>query len=112
VAAVGLAARAERAALARATGDERGAQAEVEAARPLIEAAREGATTPGQPHHVLGIEGRGWLARAEAEWLRVLGDNDPAAWQLVVDTFAPGFVYETARARWQLARALAEAGRR
>jgi len=112
VAAVGLAARAERAALARATGDEQGATAEEEAARPLIEAAREGAASPSDPQHVLGIEGRGWLARAEAEWLRVRGDNDPAAWQKVVDTFAPGFVYETARARWQLARALAEAGRR
>ncbi len=38
--------------------------------------------------------------------------NDPAAWRAVVDAFAPGFVYETARSRWRLAEALAEAGDR
>ncbi len=30
----------------------------------------------------------------------------------MVDVFEPGFVYETARSRWRLAAALAEAGRR
>ena len=40
------------------------------------------------------------------------GDNDPAAWQAVVAVFGPAFVYETARSRWRLAEALAEAGRR
>jgi DNA-binding NarL/FixJ family response regulator len=61
---------------------------------------------------VLGVEGRAWLARAEAEWRRADGDNDPAAWQAVVDAFGSGYVYETARARWRLAEALAEAGDR
>jgi DNA-binding NarL/FixJ family response regulator len=42
----------------------------------------------------------------------VQGHNDPQAWQLVVDTFSPAFVYETARSRWRLAEALAEAGQR
>ncbi|HEY5986823.1 MAG TPA: AAA family ATPase, partial [Streptosporangiaceae bacterium] len=112
VAAVGLAARADRAALARATGDPDGAHAEVEAARALIDAAREGGDHPRLPDFVLGIDGRGWLARAEAEWRRAQGENDPAAWQSVVDTFGPDFVYETARARWRLAEALTEAGRR
>jgi DNA-binding CsgD family transcriptional regulator len=113
VAAVGLAAHADRAAQARATGDQAGATAETEAAEELITAAREGAAYTRQPGFVLGIEGRGWLARAEAEWQRVQGNDDPALWQAVVDVFAPpGFVYETARARWRLAQALAEAGRR
>jgi DNA-binding CsgD family transcriptional regulator len=112
VAATGLAARADRAALARATGDAEGARSEVTAARPLVEAAREGAVYPRRPGFVLGIEGRGWLARAEAEWRRVQGTDDPAVWQAVVGVFSPGFVYETARARWRLAQALAEAGRR
>ncbi len=112
VAAVGLAAHADRAALARATGNPDGARAEVEGARELIDAAREGASHPRLPNFVLGIDGRGWLARAEAEWRRAQGDNDPAAWQSVVETFGPGFVYETARARWRLAEALTEAGRR
>jgi len=58
------------------------------------------------------VDGRGWLARAEAEWRRAQGDNDPATWQAVVDAFGPAFVYETARSRWRLAEALAEAGRR
>jgi DNA-binding CsgD family transcriptional regulator len=84
----------------------------VTAARVLIEAAREGAAYPQRPKSVLGVDGRGWLARAEAEWGRAQGHNDPQAWQLVVDTFSPAFVYEIARSRWRLAEALAEAGQR
>jgi len=112
IAAVGLAARGDRAQQARAAGDEAAAQAEVTAAGVLIEAAREGAAYPQRPKFVLGVDGRGWLARAEAEWGRVQGHNAPQAWQLVVDTFSPAFVYETARSRWRLAEALAEAGQR
>jgi DNA-binding CsgD family transcriptional regulator/tetratricopeptide (TPR) repeat protein len=111
-AAVGLAARADRAAFARGTGDQDGAQREVAGAEVLIAAAREGAAQPRQPQRVLGIDGRGWLARAEAEWRRVRGENTAEAWQAVVAEFAPGFVYETARTRWRLAEALVEAGRR
>ena len=112
VAAVGLAARADRARRARAAGDAAAAQAEAEAAAELIQVAREGAAFPARPRFVLGVEGRGWLARAEAEWARARGDNDPQAWQAVVAEFSPGFVYETARSRWRLAEALAEAGHR
>jgi len=112
VAAVGLAARADRARRARAAGDQQAAQAEVDAAQVLLDAAREGAAYPARPRFVLGVEGRGWLARAEAEFGRARGDNDPAAWQAVVAVFSPDFVYETARSRWRLAEALAEAGNR
>jgi len=112
VAAVGLAARGERARRARAAGDEESAAAEVAVAQVLIDAAREGAQFPRRPKFVLGVDGRGWLARAEAEWARVQGRNDPQAWQAVVDEFGPAFSYETARSRWRLAEALAEAGRR
>ena len=112
VAAVGLAARGEQARRARAAGDEEAAAAEVAAAQVLIDAAREGAAFPRRPKFVLGVDGRGWLARAEAEWARVQGRNDPEAWQAVVDAFGPAFSYETARSRWRLAEALAEAGRR
>jgi len=112
VAAVGLAAQADRATQARAVGDEAGAAAAVEAARALIETARTGAAWLRRPKSVLGVDGRAWLARAEAEWLRTQGDNDPAAWLAVVTTFGPAFVYETARSRWRLAEALLEAGRR
>ena len=58
------------------------------------------------------MDGLGWLARAEAELRRAADDNAPEMWQAVVDTFGPGFAYETARSRWRLAEALAEAGSR
>jgi DNA-binding CsgD family transcriptional regulator/tetratricopeptide (TPR) repeat protein len=112
VAAVGLAARGELARRARAAGDEDSAAVEVAAAEVLIEAAREGAAFPRRPKFVLGVDGRGWLARAEAEWARAQGRNDPEAWQAVVDEFSPAYSYETARSRWRLAEALAEAGQR
>jgi DNA-binding CsgD family transcriptional regulator len=112
VAAIGLAAHADGAAQARATGDKRAAKAQVDAAKVLIKAAREGAAHRRHPNSVLGIDGRGWLARAEAEWRRAQGKNDPAAWRSVVEAFGPGFVYESARARWRLAEALAGAGQR
>ncbi len=112
VAAVGLAAWADRADQARAISDEDSERAAVDEARALIEAAREAAAYRRRPKFVLGRDGRGWLARAEAEWLRVQGAGDPDAWQTVLDTFTPAFVYEAARSRWRLAEALAEAGRR
>jgi DNA-binding NarL/FixJ family response regulator len=112
VAAIGLAAQAELATQARFAGDEAAEQAAVEGARALIETARRGAAYPRRPNWVLGVDGRAWLARAEAEWLRAQGDNDPAAWLAVLDTFGPAFVYEAARSRWRLAEALLEAGRR
>jgi DNA-binding CsgD family transcriptional regulator len=111
-AAAGLCALADQAWQARAAGDEERARAAVAEAEGLVHAAREGAAYPAHPDFALGVDGRGWLARAEAEWHRAQGDNDPAAWQTVVDTFGPAFVYETARSRWRLAEALAEAGRR
>jgi DNA-binding CsgD family transcriptional regulator len=111
-AAVGLCALADRARQARAAGDADRVQAAVQAARDLVTIAREGAAWPSRPDFALGVDGRGWIARAEAEWQRAQGDNDPDAWQAVVDAFGPAFVYETARSRWRLAEALAEAGRR
>jgi DNA-binding NarL/FixJ family response regulator len=111
-AAVGLCALADQAWQARAAGDAERASAAVEKASGLVRIARQGAAYHSRPNFVLGVDGRGWLARAEAEWRRVQGDNDPGAWQAVVDAFGPGFVYETARSRYRLAEALAEAGRR
>jgi len=112
VAAVGLGALADTAAAARASGEPGRAADAVEAARSLLAVAREGAANPRNPEFTLGVDGRGWLARAEADWRRAIGDNDPAAWQAVVDTFGAGFVYEAARSRWRLAEALAEASDR
>jgi DNA-binding NarL/FixJ family response regulator len=111
-AAVALGARADRAVQARVAGNNEAAGAELAAAGTLRQVAREGATYPKRPKFVLGPEGRGWLARAEAEYRRASGDNDPEAWQAVLDAFGPAYVYEIARTRWRLAEALAEAGRR
>ncbi len=107
-AAIGISALADQARLARAAGHP--ADALVTAAEDLAAAARRGAN-PGW-RASLGVDGRGWLAWAEAELRRASGDNDPENWRNVAATFGPAFIYETARARWRLAEALAEAGQR
>ncbi len=111
-AAVALSARANRVLHARATGAEEAAAAELAAAGELLRIARAGAAFVKRPKFILGPEGRGWLARAEAEYRRACGDNDPQAWRAVIDEFGPAYAYEIARTRWRLAEALAEAGQR
>jgi len=111
-AAVAVSARADRAVQARVTGDDEAASAEVAAAEESLRIAREGAAYPQRPKFILGPEGRGWLARAEAEYRRAAGGNDPQAWQAVMNAFGPDYMYEIARTRWRLAEALAETGRR
>jgi DNA-binding CsgD family transcriptional regulator len=111
-AATAMSVRADRAIQARAAGDDETADAEVAAAGELLQIAREGAAFPKRPKFILGPEGRGWLARAEAEYGRASGRNDPEAWQLVLDEFGLDYAYEIARTRRRLAEALAEAGRR
>jgi DNA-binding NarL/FixJ family response regulator len=107
-AAIGLAALADQARQARAAGQLEAAAVIAADATALAEAARSGAAAKA----ALGVDGRGWLARADAEWRRAAGDNDPAHWQAVIDAFGPDFAYEAARSRWRLAEALAEAGDR
>jgi DNA-binding CsgD family transcriptional regulator/tetratricopeptide (TPR) repeat protein len=111
-AAIALSARADRAVQARAAGDDDTASAELAAAADLLQIAREGAAFPKRPKFILGPEGRGWLARAEAEYRRASGENDPQAWLAVLEEFGPAYAYEIARTQWRLAEALAEAGRR
>jgi DNA-binding CsgD family transcriptional regulator/tetratricopeptide (TPR) repeat protein len=112
VAAIWLSALADRAVQARAGGNLDLAGDMAAEARRVIEFARSGAGNRGRPRTSLGVDGRGWLARAEAECRRAQGDNDPAAWQAVLDEFGPAFSYEAARSRWRLAEALAEVGNR
>jgi DNA-binding CsgD family transcriptional regulator len=111
-AAIAISAHADRAVQARAAGNTTRAESEVEAARILLDQARKGTMPSVQRQRVLGPEGHGWLARAKAEFARARGENDPAAWQAVLDKFGPAFVYEVARTRWRLAEALAETGDR
>ncbi len=110
--AIALGARADRAERLRAAGDPAGADAEAAAGEALLAVAREGASFPARPGAVLGPEGRGWLARCEAEYARLTRSNSPDAWERVLAEFGPGYVYETARTQWRLAEALVEAGRR
>jgi len=112
VAAVWLGALADQAVAARSAGDSARAAAAVTEAGRVLEFARSGGRHHGRPANSLGVDGRGWLARAEAEGRRAAGDNDPAAWQTVLHEFGPSYGYEQARSRWRLAEALAEAGRR
>jgi DNA-binding NarL/FixJ family response regulator len=60
----------------------------------------------------VGVEGRAWAARLEAEAARLRGEDDPAAWRAVVEAFGYGHVPETARARLRLAAALLAADER
>jgi DNA-binding CsgD family transcriptional regulator len=110
-AAVALAARADRAVAARLAGNAEAAAAEIARARELLDIANEGARYPTRPKAVLGPEGRGWLARAEAEYRRAAGQNTPESWEAMLSAFGPHYVYETARGQWRLAEALIEAGR-
>ena len=111
VAAVALSARADRASAARKAGITTAVAAEEAAGALLLDVAREAARYPARPKSVLGPEGRGWLARAEAEYQRLIGLNAPAGWEKTLAEFGPGYVYETARTQWRLAEALAGSGR-
>jgi DNA-binding NarL/FixJ family response regulator len=71
-----------------------------------IETARRGRPRGGR----LGPEGLGWMARARAEYHRLIGEDDPLLWQAAIDAFAGGFPYEVARTRYRLAAALVAAG--
>jgi DNA-binding CsgD family transcriptional regulator len=110
VTATALAARADRAALCRATGDSAGAEAEVTAGARLLAVAQEGARNDRYPQRRLGPEGQGWLARCEAEYARLAGENSAEAWERVLGAFGPDYLYETARTQWRLAEALVESG--
>jgi DNA-binding CsgD family transcriptional regulator/tetratricopeptide (TPR) repeat protein len=113
VATIGLVAHGDRAIRARAARDDTAEAAAVLAAGDLVERARWAAAhLASGPRAWLGFEGRAWLARAEAEWHRVRGEDEPTRWQAVVEAFDYGFDYEVARSRLRLAAALLEHGRR
>jgi DNA-binding CsgD family transcriptional regulator/tetratricopeptide (TPR) repeat protein len=78
----------------------------------LVELARETARQGRPRTGELGLEGRAWLARAEAEESRLRGSSDPALWTAAVEAFGYGAVYEQAVCRWRLGEALLGAERR
>ena len=112
LAALGIAALADRAETERMRGDAAALEETVRRGRDLIEHARMTAER-GRPRAAkMGPEGRGWLARAEAEWSRLEGRSDLDLWREARDVFGYGYVYEEARCRWRLAEALLGADRR
>ncbi|WP_066364114.1 helix-turn-helix transcriptional regulator [Herbidospora mongoliensis] len=79
----------------------------------FVERARYAATHgPTGLRNGLGPEGRGWAARAEAEWHRLNGTATPEIWEQALAAFAGGFPYEQARTRRRLAEVLLEQGDR
>ncbi|MET0966447.1 MAG: AAA family ATPase [Nakamurella sp.] len=106
--ALGLAALADRAEQTRLIGGD--PAADIALGKTLldrtVETARRGRPRGGK----LGPEGRGWMEVARANHQRLLGADDPAAWQRAIDEFSYGYRYEVARSRWRLAAALALSG--
>jgi DNA-binding CsgD family transcriptional regulator/tetratricopeptide (TPR) repeat protein len=111
-AALGLAAEAERAGQAWATGDEAGFDALRAVGQDLVERARAGQAKARAQGSWVGPEALAWLAKAEAEWTRLEGHSDPERWRAAVDGFSYGDVYEVARCQWRLAEALLTLGNR
>ena len=71
----------------------------------MLERARAALQRARDRGRQVGPEALAWLARAEAEWSRVEGRNDPASWSAAADAFGYGYLYEEARCRWRLAEA-------
>ncbi|MFE1881664.1 ATP-binding protein, partial [Streptomyces diastatochromogenes] len=111
LAALCLAAVADRAAELRRDGDERELRRWTDTASELLEQAggSAGRDEEGRPQ---GPEGQAWLARAEAEWASAVSGPDPAAWEKAVAAFGYGDSYEQARCRLRHAQALMAADRR
>ncbi|MGW2516722.1 helix-turn-helix transcriptional regulator [Streptomyces sp. NPDC001617] len=88
-----------------------GSQRWKDTADELIELARDtaGGDGSGAPQ---GPEGQAWLARAEAEWARVLSGPDTAAWEKAMAAFGYGDVYERVRCQVGYVEALLAAERR
>lgn len=111
--ALGLAAAADRAERTRpAGGTPTASPADLAVGGTFLDrmerTARRGRPRGGR----IGPEGRGWVARARADYGRLTGDNDPELWRAAVAEFGYGHRFEIARSRWRLAEALAGRGDR
>ncbi|MFE9452857.1 AAA family ATPase [Streptomyces sp. NPDC006739] len=111
LAALALAAVADRAEELRRTGEEGELRRWTRTAAELLDAARSMAER-GEEGRPQGPEGQAWRARAEAEWTRAVSGPDPEAWERAVAAFADGDGYERARCQLRCAEALLAAGRR
>ena len=109
--ALALAAQADLSVAAAARGDAEASAAARLAGERMVEDARETGKLGVPRGGRIGLEGLAWLARAEAEWSRLLGEDDPVVWEAAVTAFDYGYDYEVARSRWRLAEVLARLGR-
>ena len=109
---LGLAAEAEHVQRARIENDKAGAEMARAVGEALLRRCRTAEREARSVGRQIGPEAVAWLARADAEWARIEGRNDPDLWSRAADAFAYGYVYEEARARRRLAEALLERGRR
>jgi DNA-binding CsgD family transcriptional regulator len=112
LAAQGIAALADIAAVSRERHDVAGLEAAVAKAVRWEQVAQETARRGRPRGGTLGPEGRAWLLRCTAELTRVQGTPDVELWRGVVAEFDYGYVYEVARSRARLAEALLVAGER
>ncbi len=101
-----VAAVADAAAAARLGGDTATAEEWVRRAGPLIGSAREAVDLFRRTVGEMGVEGRAWVARLDAEEARLRGRAAPELWRAAVDAFGYGHVYEEARSRARLVEAL------
>ncbi|HEX2375270.1 MAG TPA: AAA family ATPase [Actinomycetota bacterium] len=108
----GLSVEADRAEQARAARDTATLADATAAGRALLERVRADAEQAPRAGLAHDVHVRGRLAKAEAEWTRLLGRSDPARWQAAVEAFSYGNVYAVARCQWRLAEALAGGGDR
>ncbi|MCP3804228.1 AAA family ATPase [Allokutzneria sp. A3M-2-11 16] len=109
---LGVVSYTELAKQARHRGNTEAEQDAVRSGMEMLEFVRD-TVRLGRPRSgQLGPEGRAWVARAEAEALRLRGRNDPEAWRETVRAFGYGHVYQEAVARWRLAEALLQSGDR
>ena len=112
VLAIGLGALADAAAAAATREDDEEQLLLRAEGTEFIERARLVAVRGHPRLGTLGPEGRAWLARAEAEWARLEGRNEPEVWERAVAEFEFGNRYEVGRSRRYLAEALAARGDR
>ncbi|MFC5992640.1 AAA family ATPase [Pseudonocardia hispaniensis] len=99
--ALGVAAQAEL-----ATGGAVAREQAVAAAEALAADGHDIAAKGRPRGAALGVEGRAWLHRIDAELSRARGHSDPRAWGRVVEGYGYGDGYRQALARWRRAEAL------
>ncbi|WP_318014233.1 ATP-binding protein [Geodermatophilus sp. YIM 151500] len=105
--ALALGAAADAAAAARLVADTATERRWIAEAAPLADEARAAvAAHEAMGDETMGVEGRAWRLRVEAEEARLHGRAEPARWRAVVEAFGYGHAFEQARSRLRLAEAL------